>query len=208
MNEYLSTEPIDGARWRSFMVDPVGYAEPRRLAEAFDGAISEEACERMLQTERVRSRLATLLLGYYRLSRSMPVGQIDPIDREIALADRNGLHEITIRAGAIYWAGSLADIILGWKAAALHEALSEEVCAFAIANRDLAGPVQPLEQIGSIRERAFADGLRCLGAWCHAVPVEVGTRVRLKLPPDELIDRAPIASFAEIGPDILRRAAG
>lgn len=208
MTHSPSSEPIDPAKWLSFIGDPVAYAEPRRLAGAFDGAIGEEACERMLQTERVRPRLATLLLESYRLCSSISGEQIDPIDQAIALADRSSLHEITIRAGAIYWAGSLADIILGWKAAALHEALSEEVCAFAIANRDLAGPVQPLEQVGSIRERAFADGLRCLGAWCHAVPVEVGTRVRLKLPPDELIDRAPIASFAEIGPDILRRAAG
>jgi hypothetical protein len=162
----------------------------------------------MLQTDRLRSRLATFLFEYYRLSGSISVEQIDPIDRAIALADRNGLHEITIRAGAIYWAGSLADIILGWKAALLHEALGEEVCAFAIANRDLAGPAQPLEQVDGIRDRAFADGLRCVGAWCHAVPAEVGTRVRLKLPPDELIDRAPTAPFAEIGADIVRRAAG
>jgi hypothetical protein len=205
--QHASTEPADPVEWRSFMENPAGYAEPRRLAACFDDAISEAACERLLRTERLQMRLSQLLIEHHRLSGSAAFAQGDAIDRTIALASAEYLDEIALRAGAIYWAGSLAGIIVSEKAAALHEALGEELCAFAVANRDLAGPVQSLEPVEGIRERVFADGWRCLGAWCHAISAAIGMRVRLKLPPDELIDGIPLPPFSEIGPGIVRRAA-
>lgn len=206
MMQRAGTEPINSGEWARFMASPADYAKPQRLAVCFDGAISEAACERLLRTERLRTRLSTLLLEHYQLSGSAEsVGEIDQI---IAPATSEDLEEIALRAGAIYWADSFAGIILGHKAAALHEALGEEVCAFAVANRDLAGREQPLDSVQSIRERVLADGRRCLGAWCHAAPTAIGGRVRLKLQSDELIDGVVVPPFAEIGPAIVRRAAG
>jgi hypothetical protein len=199
-------EPADAAEWRSFVENPSRYADPRRLAACFGDAIGDAACERMLRSERLQTRLSKLLVEHHRLSGSMPVAEGDDIDRTIALMPAEDLDEIALRAGAIHWAGSFAGIILGQKAAALHEALGEELCAFAVANRDLAGPAQSLDPVEGVRERVVADGWRCLGAWCRAVPVAIGMRVRLKLPPDDLIDAMPVSPFAEAGPGIVRRA--
>lgn len=208
MTQHADTVPADAAEWRSFAENPAGYADSRRLAACFGNAIGDAACERMLRSGRLQERLSKLLAEHHRLSGSLDGAEGDGIDRTIALAPAEDLDEIALRSGAIYWAGSFAGIILGQKAAALHGALGEELCAFAVANRDLAGPVQSLDPVESIHERVVADGWRCLGAWCHAAPVEIGMRVRLKLPPDDLIDGIPLPPFADAGPGIVRRAAG
>lgn len=194
------------SEWQAFLEDPSRYAEPQRLAACFDDAISDAACERLLRTERLQTRLSKLLIEHHRLL-SMPAAQADDVDRTIALLPAEGLDEIALRAGAIHWAGVFAGIILGQKAAALQEALGVELIAFAVANRNLAGPAQSLGSVEGIRERVVADGRRCLGAWCHAVPAAIGMRVRLKLPPDDMIDAIPAPPFAEVGPGIVRRAA-
>ena len=207
MTEHAGTETADAVAWHSFIDNPAGYAAPQRLAVCFDGAISATVCERMLATERLQARLSTLLVERHALAGSA-ADDSDDLDRDIALASADDLDELALRSGAIYWAGALAGIILAQKAAALHEALGEELCAFAVANRDLAGPVQSLDPVEGIRERVLADGWRCLSAWCDAVPAAIGMRVRLKLPPDDLIDAIPPLPFVETGPAIVRRAAG
>ncbi len=193
--------------WQTFMASPADYAEPARLAECFGGGIGEAACEHMLGQDRLRSRLSLLLLKHYQLEITDSDEGPGNVDRAIALASAGELEEIALRSGAIYWGTSLAGIIAGPKAAALHTALGAAHCAFALANRDLAGPAQSLEPGENIRERVFADGWRCLGAWCHAMPDAIGKRVRLKLPPDELIDAMPERVFSEAGPAIAQRAA-
>ncbi|TIT02986.1 SctK family type III secretion system sorting platform protein [Mesorhizobium sp.] len=209
MSGSISTAPRHSIEWRSFLEWPADYAEPRRLAECFEGAIGEDACERMLRTQRLRSRLSALLLDHYRLDASMPEGEeVEELDATIALSSAEQLEQTAFRAGAIYWSGSFAGSILGHTTAALHEQLGEALCTFAMTHRDLAGPARPLDPLDGIRDRVFADGWRCIGAWCHAAPASVGRRVLLKLPPDDLVDRLPDAPFADTGAAIVRRAAG
>ena len=206
MTEHAGTETADAVAWRSFIDNPAVYVAPERLAACFGGAISVAACERMLATERLQVRLSALLAEQHALAEP-DVHESDDLDRSVALASVDDLDDIALRSGAIYWAGALAGVILAQKAAALHDALGEELCAFAVASRDLAGPLQSLDPVEGIRERVLADGWRCLSAWCHALPAAIGMRVRLKLPPDDLIDATPPPSFAETGPAIVRRAA-
>lgn len=208
MTRLASMEPADPVEWQAFLDEPAAYAEPLRLAACFDGAIGEAACVRLLGTARLRTRLSNLLAKHHRLPAPLDVAEIDEADRAVALASAEELREIALRAGAIYWANSFAGIIDGQKTAALHTALGEELCAFAVANRDLAGAPQPHPPAGEIRERVASDGWQCLAAWFDAVPAFVAARVRLKLPPDELVDDAPASAFAESGPRIVRRAAG
>ncbi|TIT77941.1 MAG: hypothetical protein E5W45_06595, partial [Mesorhizobium sp.] len=52
--------------WQAFMSNPASYADAARLADCFDGTISEAACERMLRTQRLQQRLSNLLLERYR----------------------------------------------------------------------------------------------------------------------------------------------
>lgn len=208
MTQSASMEPADPVEWQAFMDEPAAYAEPLRLAACFDGAIGEAACVKLLATPRLQTRLSKLLAEHHRLPGPEDASEIEDADRAVALASAEALWEIALRAGAIYWANSFAGIIDGQKTAALHAALGEELCAFAVANRDLAIGAQPLPPAGDIRERVASDGWQCLAAWFDAVPASVAARVRLKLPPDELVDDAPASAFAESGPRIVRRAAG
>jgi hypothetical protein len=150
--------------WRTFTSNPAGYADVARLAQCFDGAIGEAACQRMLQSQRLHERLSELLLDHYGLSG-----------------------------------------VVSNEPAALQAALGADLCTFAVANRDLAGPMQPLEPLEDIHGRVYADGLSCLGAWCQAMPGDTSMRVRLKLMPHELVDQTA-APFVETGPAIVRRA--
>ncbi|TIN10702.1 MAG: hypothetical protein E5Y14_09175 [Mesorhizobium sp.] len=194
--------------WQTFMSNPAGYADAARLAQCFGGTIGEAACERMLRSQRLHQRLSVLLLDRYGLSGAVSNQPADETDLAIALSSGEELEELALRAGAIYWAGSLAAVIDGRQASALQAALGAEICAFAVANRDLAGPMQPLEPLDDIDRRVHADGLRCLGAWCQAMPGETSMRVRLKLMPHALVDQPTAEPFAEAGPAIVRRAMG
>ncbi|CAN7377482.1 SctK family type III secretion system sorting platform protein [Mesorhizobium sp. LjNodule214] len=200
------SEQTASPQWRAFMSNPASYADPARLAECFDGTISEAACERMLRSQRLHGRLSKFLLERYRLSFAVDE-PADEVDRAIALSSSEELEELALRSGAIYWAGSLAAVIDGREADALQAALGADLCTFAVANRDLAGPMQPLEPLEDMRSRVYADGLSCLGAWCQAMPGETSMRVRLKLMPHELVDQTA-EPFAEAGPAIVRRAVG
>ncbi|TIQ82046.1 MAG: hypothetical protein E5X64_36220, partial [Mesorhizobium sp.] len=150
--------------WQAFMSDPAGYADAARLAQCFDGTIGEAACERMLRSQRLQERLSELLLDRYGLSGAVSDEPADEIDRAIALSSGEELEELALRSGAIYWASSLAAVIDGREAAALQAALGADLCAIAVANRDLTGPMQPLKPLEDIHSRVHADGLRCLGA--------------------------------------------
>ena len=195
---------------RSFLEEPAAYAAVEHMELCFDHAISRQACERLLADRRLRRRLSDLLAKRFELP-DMPAAaekELDPIDRSVALSDSRGIGEIALRAGAIYWANTIAGTVLGREAAALHNALDGELCAFAVANKDLAGPRQSVEPFETLRDRIMADGWRCLAAWCRTVDAAIRTRFRLKLPPSAALDEALEAPFAELGPAVVRRAAG
>ncbi|PAQ10926.1 hypothetical protein CIT26_06375 [Mesorhizobium temperatum] len=194
--------------WRTFMSNPAGYADAARLAQCFDGTIGEAACERMLRSQRLHERLSELLLDHYGLTAAVSDEPADEVDRAIALSSGEELEELALRAGAIYWASSLAAVIAGREAAALQAALGADLCAIAVANRDLTGPMQPLKPLEDIHPRVYADGLSCLGAWCRSMSGETSMRVRLKLMPHELVDQTTAKPFSEAGPAIVRRAMG
>ncbi|MES0027646.1 SctK family type III secretion system sorting platform protein [Mesorhizobium sp. M0040] len=199
------SEQTASPEWQAFISKPASYVDAAWLAECFDGAIGEAACERMLRSQRLQERLSKLLLDRHRLS---PVVEepADEVDRAIALSSGEELEELVLRSGAIYWAGSLAAVIVGREAAALQAALGADLCAFALANRDLAGPIERLGPLEDISGRVYGDGLSCLGAWCQIMPGDTSMRVRLKLVPQELIHQPSAEQFAEVGPAIVRRA--
>ncbi|PBB24209.1 MULTISPECIES: SctK family type III secretion system sorting platform protein [unclassified Mesorhizobium] len=200
------SEQAASPEWQAFISSLASYADAARLAECFDDAISEAACQRMLQSQRLHERLSKLLLDHYRLSCATDEPS-DYVDRAIALSSGEELEDLALRSGAIYWAGNLAAAIDGREADALQTALGADLCTFAVANRDLAGPTRPLHPLEDIRGRVYADGLSCLGGWCQAMPRETGARVRIKLMPHEFVDRTA-KSFIEAGPAIVRRAMG
>ncbi|AZO22756.1 MULTISPECIES: SctK family type III secretion system sorting platform protein [unclassified Mesorhizobium] len=205
MIQTAPTQTAASSDWHAFISNPASYADAARLADCFGGTIGEAACERMRQSQRLHERLSKLLLDHYGLSCTVDE-PADDVDRAIALSSGEELEELALRSGAIYQASSIAAVIAGREAAALQAALGMDICSAAVANRDLAGPIQPLEPLDDIYNRVHADGLSCLCAWCQAMPRDTSMRVRLKLMPHELVDGTAIAPFAEIGPAIVRRA--
>ena len=196
------------AGWDAFVTQPALYIEPSRLAVCFDGMVGPELCARLKASLRLEERLSGLVHSRYGLARAIAAEDVSDTDRSIALASSELLAEVVRRAGAIYWANSIATTIRAADAAAFNAALGEALCVIALANRDLSGPMQPLTSYDQLGTRVTEDGLRCLGAWCEAQTPGVGLRVRLKLAPNPALDDAVKRPFDALGPAIVRRTVG
>jgi hypothetical protein len=170
--------------------------------------VDPELCRRLRSSPRLEERLSNLVHSRYGLAPTIAAEDVSDTDRLIALASSEQLAELARRAGAIYWANSIANTVRAADAAAFDAALGERLCVVALANRDLSGPMQPLTPYDQLGARVMQDGLRCLGAWCKAQTAGVGLRVRLKLAPNPALDDAVKHPFDELGPAIVRRTVG
>jgi len=197
-----------GAGWDAFVTQPALYIEPSRLAVCFDGMVDSELCARLKSSLRLEERLSGLVHSRYGLARAIAAEEVSDTDRWIALASSEQLSELARRAGAIYWANSIANTVRAADAAAFDAALGETLCVVALANRDLSGPMQPLAPYDQLGRRVMEDGFRCLGGWCKAQSPGVGLRVRLKFAPNPALDDAVNTPFDELGPAIMRRTVG
>jgi hypothetical protein len=196
------------AGWEAFVTQPALYIEPSRLAVCFDGMVSVELCARLKTSLRLEERLSGLVHSRYGLARAVAAEDVSDTDRSIALASPEQLVEVVRRAGAIYWANSIATTIRAADAAAFDQALGESRCVIALANRDLSGPMQTITPYDQLGFRVIGDGLRCIGAWCKAQAAGIGQRVLLKLPAHPALDNAVQRPFDELGPAIVRRTVG
>ena len=139
------------AGWDAFVTQPALYIEPSRLAVCFDGMVGPELCARLKASLRLEERLSGLVHSRYGLAHTIAAEDVSDTDRLIALASPEQLAELVRRAGAIYWANSIANTIRAADAAAFDAALGETLCVVALANRDLSGPMQPLTPSRSAR---------------------------------------------------------
>ena len=195
------------AGWDAFVTQPALYIEPSRLAVCFDGMVDPELCGRLRPTPP-RGAAVEIVHSRYGLAPTIAAEDVSDTDRSIALASSEQLAELARRAGAIYWANSIANTVRAADAAAFDAALGERLCVVALANRDLSGPMQPLTPYDQLGARVMQDGLRCLGAWCKAQSPGVGLRGSLKLAPNPALDDAVNRPFDELGPAIVRRTVG
>jgi hypothetical protein len=193
--------------WDTFVASPSVYADRTRLAACFGGRLGADLCGRFMTSPRLQDRLCAMLRKRYALAPLIDGEALSAADRAIALATPARLTDIIRRAGAIFWANTFASMILASHVEVLDRTLEPGLCTFALANRDLAGPVQGIDPVDGLASRLATDGLCCLGAWCRAQPDGVGTRVRLKLPASSALDAPPAVPFDAIGPFIVRRAA-
>jgi hypothetical protein len=200
-----SPEPV--MDWQNFMMEPALYIEPDRFAACFEDAFTPSLCRKLLESQRLRARLSTAVQRHYQLGPWIDPEQVDEVDRVIALAPADILPDLALRAGAIYWSSAIASTVLAKAVGVLQQQLGDELCGYAINQRDLAGPAQSLEPLETVGDRIEDDGWRCLSAWCASVQPGIGQRVRLKLPKDSIIDLPAPPAFAARGPEIIRRAA-
>lgn len=205
MTQLAGREEAVSPDWQEFWSNPAGYADAGWLSDCFDGQIGFEACERMLETPRLQPRLSKLLAERHGLAARGLARLPEQVDQQIALLSGDELERLALRAGAIYWANSLAAIIDGRQASAIQVALGPELCTSAVANRDISGPAKSLEPLDGLSGRIFADGLSCLESWLQDVPPQLASRVRLKLA-NGLPGLGDARQVAELGARILRRA--
>jgi hypothetical protein len=202
----MSAAAEPDAEWRAFMTEPAAYINPERLAGCFGGALPASLCGRMLAVPRLTDRLSQMIASHYRLPPPTEDG-VEAADRAIALAPVARLPEIASRAGAIWWAAAIANTVMARDVSALHAAVGEALCSFAVKHRELTGPEQPLTPLETLSERMTADGWRCFAAWCDTVDPATGARSRLKLPVLDALSGTLPEPLAKAGPAIIRRAA-
>jgi hypothetical protein len=196
------------ARWSEFLKWPAPTMDGARLDACFDNEFGIALCDRLKASVRLQDRLASVVGTHYALNPSIDPVALGEIDQAIVLLSGRQLAAVARRSGAIYWANTIANVILAPQVEALHQQIGEEFCNFALAHRDLAGSESAVGSFKDIGERIIADGWRCLAAWGHVLPAGLGMRVRLKLPATAELDAVPAPPFLEIGPPIVRRAAG
>jgi hypothetical protein len=201
----VATEP--DAEWRAFMTEPAVYIDPERLARCFGGALPASLCGRMLAAPRLTDRLSQMIASHYRLPPPSTEDGVEAADRAIALTPVATLPEIASRAGAIWWAAAIANTVMARDVSALHDAIGEPLCSYAVKHRELAGPELPLSPFETLSERMTADGWRCFAAWCDSVDPAMGARTALKLPVLDALAGSLPEPLAKAGPAIIRRAA-
>jgi YOP proteins translocation protein K (YscK) len=198
----------DQQAWHDFMEQPVGYIHPERLAKCFHGHVSAELCGKLTASGRLRRRLGEMIRLYYLLPPADAAHESgDERDLIIAMAPPEALAAIVPRAGAIYWSGAIAGTVRAADVAALQTQIGEELCNFAVQNRDLSAGGSSLPSTETIGDRVTASGWLCMAAWCDALHPAIAARVRLKMPPNTLFDTPLHDGYAERAPDIVRRAA-
>jgi hypothetical protein len=206
------TGPTDSATrrddWGEFMERPAAYIDGGRLDACFGNEFGAALCDRLRTSIRLRERISAVVRAHYALVPPVAQDTCGDIDRNIALFPAAHLIDIAQRSGAVFWASTLANVILARQVEALRRQLGDALYNYALANRDLSGPAQALEPLDSIGSRVAQDGWRCFGAWCDALPAGVGARVRLKLAANVSLEQYPEGPFQEYGPPIVRRAAG
>jgi hypothetical protein len=193
--------------WATLMNRPAVYIDPTRLAACFGERISVSLCERLRGESRLQDRLSAIIGDFYALTAAVGPEAVGQLDQNVALLPVGRIGDVVRHAGAVYWAGAIANMVRAEEVRWLRDKLGEALCTFALANRKLSGPPRKLEPVDGAEARIAEDGMRCLGAWCQSQPEAVGRRVCLKSPAHPALDDRAQSPFDEIGPAIIRCAA-
>lgn len=190
--------------WERFSRLPAAIAHPAHVAALFDGAIGEDVAARLALHPRFAARLSALLAR--RLALPDADAPADAGDRALALTPADRLLAIARQAGAVRWAGAVAQEVRAERVAALKQAIGEDAYTAALAHRrdavEAEAPAEPEALAAAIEQ----DGLACLSAWLATQSDGVAARVRLRLPKNVELPALDEA-LREAGPRILRRLA-
>ncbi|APF38713.1 hypothetical protein BOQ54_16440 [Chelatococcus daeguensis] len=198
----------DESRWCAFLRLPGGYAHPQRLAETLGGAMTPDLCAALQAEPRFAARLTALLDTAGLVPPAGAALDCADVDRSIAV---RGPHELTaaaLRAGALYWADAIANVVLAPDVEALRRSLDGDLIAFGLANRAAGAQGLRFDDLTGAAEVVARDGWYSFLAWVAQLPAAVAGRLMLKFE-DGAITPGPVPDpFGEIGPGLYRQAAG
>jgi hypothetical protein len=150
-----------------------------RIAAFLDHRISVELVERLAQVPRLRTRLADLMT-----SRLGTLGPLDLVQAKLLAMDQQEMAQLTMKAGVVWHAGSIAHIIDGNARSVIITSLGEEYYKLALATATKQPVTAPLAASPEVIARAVGeDGAACLAAWCAHQPSAVRGRLDLMRPP-------------------------
>lgn len=192
--------------WATLMSRPAAYIDVSRLAACFGGTIGIRLCERLRNTGRLQNRLSAMISDFYALAAPLSPETVSLADQKVALLPLGKTGDLIRRAGATYWANTIANAVRADEVRRLRARLGEALYAFALANRHLSGPCRKLDLTDEVDVLIAEDGMRCFGAWCEQQPEAIGGRVRLKTPASPALDGGADGPFGEVGSAIIRGA--
>ncbi len=198
----------DESRWRAFLRLPGGYAHPRRLADTLGGAMTPDLCAALQAEPRFATRLTALLEAAGLVPPAGAGMDCAEIDRSIVVRAPEELMAAALRAGALYWADAIANVVLAPDVEVLRGSLDADLIAFGLANRAAGPQGMRFDALAGAAEVVARDGWYSFLAWVAQLPAAVTARLMLKFE-DGTITPGPIpAPFGEIGPGLYRQAAG
>lgn len=198
----------DESHWRTFLHLPGGYAHPRRLAETLGGAVTPELCTVLQAEPRFAERLTALLEAAGLVPPAGAALDCPDVDRSIVVRAPDELTAAALRAGALYWADAIANVVLAPDVEVLRGSLDGGLIAFGLANRAAGPQGMRFDDLTGAAEVVARDGWHSFLAWVAQLPAAVAARLMLKFE-DGAITPGPIpAPFGEIGPGLYRQAAG
>lgn len=193
--------------WATLMNRPSAYIDQGRLSACFAGRVSIRLCERLRNAGRLQDRLCAMIADFYGLAAPFGPETVSLADQKVALLPAARMADVIRRAGVVYRANAIANVVRAEEVRWLRDRLGEALHAFALANRGLSGPAGKLDLVDEADAQMREDGARCLGAWCQSQPAALGQRVRLKSPASPALDGVVQSPFNELGPAIIRCAA-
>jgi hypothetical protein len=172
-------------------VEPI---DPLCLAAGLGHGITDVFAGQLLLHPRLARRCSMFLEA--RLEEIVPT-----VTQAVALGlDRDGLLELARRAGAVWHAGDIVQLIDGAAIRDLVTAIGAELRILAIRHHALAPPLSKPTSVTALSERIAYVGQRCLVAWCAMQPAPIWYRIALKLGCN---DEPPEFSVREQGPRIV-----
>ncbi len=167
-------------------------AKPAQLAALLGATVPPSVVEDVVRSPRLRAKLAGLLPA-----RLGAIGEIDSVQGVLLAMNRDALLSLSMRAGAVWHASAIKQLVDGAAIRALVERIGEAQRRIALAGAALAPPAKHLS-LDALAEAIPADGAACLAAWCEAQPWPVAVRLRLLRP-----EAAPDPEHVNQGPAII-----
>jgi len=157
-----------------FVRDIALWAEPALATPLLAAGLRAETAARLLRHPRFAARASTALVERLPLA---DADILEPQDYDAALSDAATLTRIAARAGAVWHAHRLRNLLLARDIAPLVERFGEDLRAIALRHAALAPQDTADDEFAGAIDR---DGRRCVATWIDALPAWAAARVRLK----------------------------
>lgn len=164
----------------AFVAEPGSWADPALVAPLLAPGLNAETARYLLTSPRLGVRVSRYLAD--RLGRGDHT-ELESTDLVLACADVGTLHDVALRAGAVWHARRVCALVRGADIAELCDQVGDASRHAALRHAALAPDDDgAATDVHSLAADIVRDGTGCMAAWVAALPDWVAGRVRLKWP--------------------------